>query len=232
MKMSDALSMLTDGGIQPLLLNLLKKLGIYSGTHFYETKVGIKSVGNIFDSTVFARYCTRGVCLENSGLTFEDLLLPPDGLKDCYSFSGRSILDSPHIQLIHDLVESKPSSEIAYLQYARAGILDNRRKIKLSDVQLRNYFQKRMAQVEANKRFDVFVYQPLPQSNKLIIVDGKHRVALAACLDRPELLQLNYVTVEPFRHPYFETFYQVILRAPSTEYAINQQVISLIRAAF
>jgi hypothetical protein len=152
--------------------------------------------------------------------------MPPDGLKDRYAWAGKSIVDSPHYRLMRDLDTGSLAMSSEYVQLCLTGTLDARRPFGPKLQRLRRIFTERMDELSHGQPIDIFVYQPAG-TDKLIIVDGKHRAALAAYFEVAHTIRLNFISSDPFRHPFFLGFYEQVLSASSQDYSINQNLIRL-----
>lgn len=203
---------------------VIAKLRAFLGQKFYETKVGIKYTNSGYASNSFSNYVISRIALTESNFSLSSLAMPPDALKNTYTWSGKPVTESPHYQLMHELSTGTLTASSTYIQHCLTGTLDARRPFQPTPEQLYRIFALRMEELILNKFFDIFVYQK-GDRRKIVIVDGKHRAALAAYLGKPHILRLNFISSEPFRHPFFTDFYSRILNASPKEYSVNQDLI-------
>lgn len=194
----------------------------------YETATGFKYWGTGYYSHLFAHHVKQSIEFERTKIEFDDLLLPPDGLKNSYSNAGVGITQSPHFHLMDDLERAEKPHNIKYIQLCNLGLLDNRRPFQISYDYLNQTFVARKAMLEAGTRFDVVVFQLKDGSGKAVIADGKHRAALAAYTQSRDALCLKIISVNPFKELFFRRYYQALLKANPKDYSHNQNLIKRI----
>ncbi len=212
--------------IAPIMSRFITKLRTLAGQKFHITKDGIKYSNVGYNSDQFSTYVTNEANLQQLDVSFSDLILPPDALKNQYTWAGKSIDESPHYRLIHELATGVLTQSSEYVQLCLAGRLDARRPFRPKLRKLQKIFDERMGELSRNRPFDIFVYQPA-RTEKIIIADGKHRAALAAYMGKPDIVRLNFISQEVFLNPFFVGFYGQVLNAASFEYSINQHLIRL-----
>jgi hypothetical protein len=194
----------------------------------FETSVGVKYKNSRCRSDYFGRYSPERLDFLTANLTWADLVLPPDLLKNPFTSCGKSVLESPHYELMAAL--GRGAAPLAYMERVRAGTLDGRLPGSASAAFVKRQYQSRLEEVTRNGTVTVWVTPVRWRDEcRYMIVDGKHRAALLAQLNRPESLTLQVVTNGFAQDPFFESIYSYVLKLDSPDYSINQEMIQAIR---
>lgn len=197
----------------------------------FESEVGIKYRYGRFNSHQFSEYVLQDLPFSQANITFADLVMPPDLLRNQHTHCSKPILQSPHYQLIKELAQETLTPNSVYITLAASGTLDARlpQSAKLS--YLYNTFQTRQTELWQGKTLVIYV-TPIILHEKLVyvIADGKHRAALCAYYKRPESLFLRVISNEFVKDPFFNEVYSYTLKMTPTEYSINQEMIKMIKA--
>lgn len=193
----------------------------------FETRVGVKYKNSDFRSDYFGRYSPQTVDFSAAHLSWDDLLLPPDLLKNPFTNCGKTVLASPHFELMVAL--QRGAAPLAYMKRVRAGTLDGRLPGYADAAFLKRQYQKRLAALARNGRVSVWVTPIVWRGQpKYMIVDGKHRAALVAQLNRPEALRLQVITHGFAQDPFFQTIYSFVQSLKPDDYSINQEMIQAV----
>ena len=200
------------------------------GLNIFETSVGVKYKYGRFDSSQFRNCVIRTTRFLSLNITFDDLIMPPDLLRNRYTLCGASILHSPHYKLIKDISVGVLTRDSEYLFRCRSGTLDARLPTNPEPGVLMQECQLRRQDLLERQVMKVYVLEvPLGGKPKYMIVDGKHSAALIAYDNRPECLQLEFVSNEFVQEPFFLQVYSYTLGLDSREYSINQEMIKSIQ---
>lgn len=192
----------------------------------FETSVGVKYQNGRFDSSRFDEYVTHDIPYESAEIRFADLVLPPDLLRNRYTLCGKSILDSPHYHLIDAIARGRLTSEHEYLTRVMMGTLDARLPKKTTVEFLLHKFQARQAELLRGDTVTIYVIKMTFQDRPVyVIADGKHRAAMVAYFNFPELLHLRVISGDFAKEPFFSNVYSYTLNMNQTEYSINQEMI-------
>lgn len=199
----------------------------------FETSVGLKYRHGSFDSRRFEKYVIREAPMPMLDLGFKDLVLPPDLLRDRYTLCGHSINKSPHFSLMRDISNGQLTETSTYVQRLLNGTLDvrlPRRRLSLS--RLHRKFQVRQAELARGEAFVIYAIGLRNNKSKeeFAIVDGKHRAAMIAYYDRPDLISIREVSNEFVNTEFFDYIYSNLLRLNPSEYSINQAMIRAIQS--
>ena len=216
--------------LSPTLNKFVARARAWQGKNFYETKQGIKYAIGGYDSSRFPTYVTKTARLDDLKISIDSLKMPPDALRNDKTWTGRSILESPHYRLMHELSSDSLNFSSEYVQLCLAGTLDARRPFRPKLRHLRSVFKERTDAVSRGEPFDIFVFQPEGTAT-IIIIDGKHRVALAAYLEMVPAIRVNFISREPFQHPFFVGLYGQVLNASPAEYETNQNWIRMMQGS-
>ncbi|MCG2659189.1 MAG: hypothetical protein L6437_02955 [Kiritimatiellae bacterium] len=196
----------------------------------FQTETGVKYRFSGFDSDRFSEYVIHEIPFVSAGISFSDLLAPPDLLRDRYTTCGQSVLRSPYYQLINEIFSGtlKPNSE--YLTRCRKGTLDARLPSDPSLEFLMQKFQMQQAALLSGKVITIFVVKATLRGNSAyVIADGKHRAALVAAYNRPESLLMRVISTDFVRDSFFSKVYSYTLRMDPAEYSINQGMIKVLQ---
>jgi len=147
----------------------------YYCTKLITTRVGIKPVNQILKSDYLNLHIISVKSFDD--VRFDQLIAPPDFLKDEYTILGKKITEWPHYQLIRYLDKNLPLSECDYVKRRQSGTLDFRKKMDISFDELRRVFNKRLDSIKNNKIFSVKIY--LSYDNFYTVTDGKHALSMA-----------------------------------------------------
>jgi hypothetical protein len=202
----------------------------WSSFEVFETDVGIKFRHGRFNSDKFNQFVIGEKALvEFPSITFSNLLLPPDLLKNKYTLCGRELLQSPHFRLMKAIGDGIFDSENEYVLRYKQGTLDARLPERLDPEQLVQKYQQRRNELKRVGVFTIHVVEVLLENKpSYIIVDGKHRAAMIASLGSPESLRLRLVSKNYSNEFFFKEVYTYCLNSDPGEYSINQQIIKAI----
>ncbi len=195
------------------------------------TRAGIKYVGRGFDSSQFDKYVMRTLKGIPAEFAWENLVLPPDLLRDEYTHAGEPITRSPHFRLMQELRDNAPEKGAAYVGLCRSGTLDARRGFNVGVDVLAARFRERAAEVARSGEIDVLVFPPHRLANRdvYVIADGKHRAALAAVFGDTRPLRLQIVSQDVLAHPFFRKVYDAVMAAPGKHFGANQRMVEMLR---
>lgn len=197
----------------------------------FETSVGVKYKNGWYDSNRFDDYTVDEIPFLSSGCSFDNLLLPPDLLRNEHTSCGKSILQSPHYSLMSAIESHSSLHDCDYIKRASAGTLDGRLPSNPSLKLLVDYYQTRKTELTLSNTFVVMVLS-LANTNyggsNYMLVDGKHRAVLAAYLDKPHLLCLRLVSAKFAEDPFFQSIYSYVLQMDTKLYSVNQKMIRAI----
>lgn len=145
----------------------------FSCTGLVKTGVGIKLINQIVTSNYF-----NDIIVEvKTNLEFEQLVAPPDFLKDKYTLVGKNISEWPYYELIKCLDKDLPVNNCSYIKKRQNGTLDFRKKQKVSIKKLKNIYQEKLDAMEKGKIFRIKVFTSY--DNIYTVADGKHSLAMA-----------------------------------------------------
>jgi hypothetical protein len=195
------------------------------------TRAGIKYVGRGFHSSQFDKYVMRTLDGLPSEFAWDDLVLPPDLLRDEYTHAGEPITRSPHFRLMQELRDNVPGKASEYARLCRTGTLDARRGFAVDIDDLASKFRERAREVARNGEVDVRVFPPcrLADRDVYMIADGKHRAALAAVFGDTRPLRLSIISDDVLAHPFFRKIYDAVMAAPKKRFAVNQRMVEILR---
>jgi hypothetical protein len=150
----------------------LKKLNI---TIYFETSKGIKNFNvEVANISKFKTSLIKNVSTDRLYIGF-------DGLKDEFTLVGTPIRSSPHFQLMKILEKGESIKNTDYYYRITRGILDERKPVYIES-RIKDRVEKyvvRKNQILLGEIKPIIVYE---LNEKLYIVDGKHRAALAHML--------------------------------------------------
>lgn len=193
---------------------------------WFETEVGLKYENGSFSSNEFAKYPFEQNKEMLTKSMLSDLIFPPDMLKNKYSWAGLPVQQTPHFELMQDLINGTLSANNSYLQHMQMGTLDSRMPDELSISRLKKIFESRRKEFLSNQPITVktlFLKQAYPP--KIVILDGKHRVAMALALKLEENINIHFLPNNYAHHHFFKTMYETLLRMPKEDYSQNQALI-------
>ncbi len=202
---------------------------IWQKPKVFETDVGVKYKYINFNSNHFAKYTIGKPFSLPSYMSFSDFVMPPDLLRNEHTFCGQSILKSPHFHLMKTLAENKQIEHTAYVLKAQNGMLDARLPNNCNVDFLKKRYLQRIENLQIEGFLTVFVIEiPSKKRNTYVIADGKHRLALLACLNYPQLLRIQLLSNKFTEEPFFQKIYSYMLNLNSEHYSINQKMIKAI----
>ena len=201
-----------------------------SSLEVYETEVGIKYRYGRFDSDKFNQFLIGEKAFgESSSVTFLNLLLPPDLLKNQYTLCGKALLYSPHLQFMKAMGDGVSDMENEYVLRYQRGTLDARLPEKFDMERMVQKYRERRNELKKVGAFTVYVVEVwLKNEPGYVILDGKHRAAMIASLECSELLRVCLVSKIYANDFFFKEIYTYCLNSDPGEYYINQQVIKAI----
>ena len=195
----------------------------------FETEVGVKYKNGAFNSAHFDRYVIRKISLTSLSVSFSSLLLPPDLLRNQNTLCGVRLPHSPHFHLMAAIESSKSIRESEYLQRCQRGTIDARLPAKRNlNSLVRRYHIQRAELCETGTSTISVIQVSWHGEPVYVIADGKHRAALAACLNRPESICLQLLSADFAQDAFFQTVYSFVLNLDAHDYSINQQMIRTI----
>jgi len=161
----------------------------------YECKVGIKCTNQLVSSEMFNYFVsgeTKSVHPENLYLTF-------DGLKDSYTLLARSVVNSPHFELMQILQDGGDVLHSDYLSRVVNGTLDFRSGQKIGNNYtgfLRNKYNERINSIENDLYIPVKIFKV---NEKYYIADGKHTAAVCALVGvSPRCIDVSTLVYDSF----------------------------------
>ena len=187
--------------------------------YFRHTRVGVKgyNVPLGSDSPLFRP--APGPEIE---VSCRDLLLGFDGLKDQFTLVDRPIDCSPHAELMRVVGKGHAPDATEYLARTHTGTLDRRRPRRISTTDLRELGRRYQ---QARDAFRSGISEPVKIARlreRLYIVDGKHRAALAATLTGSvRCVDASHV----FRDSYYSWVRGMMDERP-TEYSRQRRFVS------
>lgn len=193
----------------------------------FETEFGIKYVNGTFSSNQFNTYpICKKVQLNDLSDPVSSLVCPPDLLKDPYTWSGVSILKSPHYELMEEMKTKRLSSSNKYLFHSSQGTLDARQPDQLRMRRVRKKYFHRKKELENGTQFVIKVLE-LSQAgvSKNVLIDGKHRLALALSTGMTQNIVLHFLPNTFAYDPFFKQIFSKVLDMPFDQYSKNQQII-------
>lgn len=215
------------------LIDLFHKIGRLRGrfgSRVFETAVGVKYRGIGFDSDRFQECVIRETPFTSSGVSFADLLLPPDMLKDSHASCAMSLLESPHFRMIQEIMAGTLHAGSEYLWRCAMGTLDNRPPLVFSVNFLLDRHRLFYRDLQEGKKMYVYVVKIMLEDKKaFVIVDGKHRAAAAVAYGRPDSLLLRVVSGTFFEDRFFQRLYGYTLKKSPLEYSKNQKLIRVLQ---
>ena len=143
----------------------------------YKNKYGIKVI-NPCCSSVKILY-QQDIVINPS-----NLFLDIDYLTDEYTLLDKSIIDSPHFQLMKALDDGTDFIKTEYYKRYSSGYLDERTAVitnKKKQQAIVSTFESRKKAIYREEYDPVLIYE---RHGKLYIYDGKHRAALCALLGK------------------------------------------------
>jgi len=147
---------------------------LFGWSTFYFTKTGLKYINPKVNYK-------KDLELKKKMLQPDELFLFADGLRDEFTLLDKPIKKSPHYQLMEDLKNGFDIENNLYINYAAKGKLDMRDETFYPMCYYVERFKKQESLIENNKATPIKVF---PLNGKYYILDGKHRAALFALLDK------------------------------------------------
>lgn len=166
--------------LQQIIIGLISKvcrvMGLYG---LIGSKVGVKRLNKL----VTQNYLTA-LPGEEKTIDTRDLYLFVDGLKDKFTLLGKNISDSPHYYLMRLLDNKGDIKGSEYISRLNKGTLDERVAINNKTIEKINFlqtFNEKLLKIK-NDQYEPILVTNI--SNKLYIIDGKHRAALCSYLGK------------------------------------------------
>ena len=174
------------------------------------TSVGIKFLGKGFTSEELDEYVLGSHHYSEFGYNFGDFVINPDFLIDKFSLTGTPIAKSPHFALITAIAEGQEIEGTDYCDRLGRGILDLRKSEPIRGNIILGRYQQSLTGFNNNARVNIKVIM-LERSDRLIpiIVDGKHRLAMAEYHDKYERLNISVVDAKIYTAPKFYSLYNL-----------------------
>ena len=196
----------------------------------FETESGVKYELGGFDSDHFGDYAIGEVTFASTGYPWSALVMTPDLLRDRYTLCGRGLPQSPHFRLMEEIESGTLGPDSEYVSRCRTGTLDGRLPFEPNLDHLIQTCRYRKEELSDNTVFTISAIRVAPRGKpKYVIVNGKHRAALVAYLDRPESLHIQLLSNGFAQHPFFQRVYSRTLRLDPRDYSVNQQMIRAIQ---
>ena len=202
------------------LRNKLRKFVVY------ETTKGVKYQFGRFNSDRFNEYFQEEYSFLSTGLTFSNLLFPPDLLRNSYTQCGISLTSSAHFRLMEEIENRSINSTSEYIMRCSLGTLDARLPFNPGVNKLIQRYQDQKELILGNSivRISAILINSV-KNPSYIILDGKHRAAQLAFFDKPELLRIQLISKEFANSSFFRKVYSYVLALDPSEYSINQKII-------
>lgn len=195
----------------------------------FETHVGVKYIYGLVNSVEFDEYVIREEPFATSSITFSDLIFPPDLLCNYYTLCGTVLDQSPHFRLMDAYFSGRELADTDYMFRCHKGTLDVRLPIYPQMGQLMQKMQLRREEILKGLQAPIYLMNIRWQDRSMyIVLDGKHRAAMATYLNHPGYLCVRTVSNAFVQHPYFHKNYSYVLRLNSQKYSINQEMIAAI----
>lgn len=169
-------------------------------TMLLETKVGIKPINQIITSDYF----NEKIIKISEDIKINQIIAPPDFLKDRYTTIGKNINQWPHYKLIECLDKKLPLDACDYVKRYNNGTLDFRKKAKIFKEWLNTNYQKKLNEMKDGKTFLIKVFNIY--DDIYIVADGKHRIAVAAYFNYQNL------KFEIIQNTIFDTYFRWIFK--------------------
>jgi len=147
---------------------------LFGWNSFYFTSTGLKYINAKINYEEDEK-------LEKKTLVPDEVFLFIDGLKDKFTHLDKPIKKSPHYQLMSDLKNGFDIEKNIYIIHATKGTLDMRDETFYPQTLYTKRFKTQNRAIENNQVDPIKV---LPLNGKYYILDGKHRAALLALLDK------------------------------------------------
>lgn len=192
----------------------------------FETDVGLKYYNSPFHSDKFSEYPVESRLNGGSVCDLQKFICPPDMLKNEYTWAGTEIISSPHFELMRSLCDGQLNYSNPYLINARQGTLDARPPQNLKTNALEKIFSDRKKSFLGDEPIIVNALKlSRDSSGKIMILDGKHRLALALALNLESRITVQFLPNTFASHTFFRAMYGAVLDHPKEFYSINQSLI-------
>ena len=192
---------------------LLRKIG---DSICVETDQGIKIVGLAPASSQFQQYVVDNLYFTDLGSPIDNFLINPDYLSDTYSLTGSSIQSSPHYALVETLMNGGEIIKTDYSIRSSLGTLDLRKGEPIRRNIIHQNYERCFYEIGENTLPAIKVIQVIkPGKTHYIIVDGKHRMAMALLLQYLSKLRVSLLHPDVYKHTIYHHLYRMLKRKPS-----------------
>lgn len=209
---------------------LYRLAGVFKASVF-ETQVGVKYRFIRFNSNRFGEHIIQTVPFLSANISFSDLVMPPDLLKNAYTQCGQPLTQSAHYKLIEEICTETLTLNSEYIVRSKMGTLDARLPTNPSLEALTHKCQTRQSELFGGKLMKIFVIKVmLKDKPAYVIADGKHRATLVAYHNQPQSLLLQIISAGFIRDHFFNQIYSYTLNMNPIEYSRNQEMIKQMKA--
>ncbi len=170
----------------------------FSCTRIINTKVGIKPINQIANSDWFNEIVIKSV----TDLNLNQIISPPDFLKDKYTLIGLKIDKLSHYELMKYLDKNFSLKNCDYIKRRKKGTLDFLKKMNISTKLINETYQKKLRAMKDGKFFLVKVFNVY--DDIYMVADGKHSLSMALYFNYPNL-KFNVI-----HNPFFDTYFRWI----------------------
>ena len=211
------------------LIRVLFNVNMTPPLSVFETDAGVKYEFGRFDSNHFSRFLIREESFPSVVQSFSELVVNPDLLRNRYALCGTAITETPYFQLMADIDTGVLTPDSDYVRRAGNGTLDHRLPYSYDLDFLHHQYRLRCQELTERGEFTISVIRvSLQNRQRYVILDGKHKAAMAAYLHRPESLRLRFLSNGFSRDTFFRRVYAYTLARDPDEYSINQTMIRAI----
>lgn len=190
---------------------------------FYHSIYGVKVLNRKADKCILEKEGTVRLAPSNVLFFF-------DGLKDDYSLTGTSVIESPHYYLVKGILETDFSFCRDYCNRESLGALDGRFALRVNDATFDAHINctrknKKMLEKGVYKHPTVCLF-----NNDYYALDGKHRLAMAAYLEKEidcDVLSLNGILCSD----YIRNLLKKMHESPE-RYSKNLELLSAMKTYF
>jgi len=209
----------------------IHRFGSLSKPAVFETQVGVKYRFIRFDSNRFSEHIIQTVPFLSASISFSDLVMPPDLLKNAYTQCTQPVTQSAHYKLIEEICTETLTSNSEYIARSKMGTLDARLPTNPSLETLIHKCQTSQSELFGGKLMEIFVIKVMLEDRPAyVIADGKHRAALVAYHNQPQSLLLQVISAGFIRDHFFNQIYSYTLNMNPIEYSRNQEMIKQMKA--
>jgi hypothetical protein len=175
-----------------------------------ETKCGIKYLGKGFSSDQFRKYVTDKIPFSEFTHSLDEFVINPDFLTDEYTLTGSFLRDSPHYYLVESLALGNEFAETDYSNRVRRGTLDLRKGEPARPGRLMGSYLERLQEVQSRIPTEIVIILGERNGSRFpIVVDGKHRLAMASYLNKGDHLQFSIIRPDVYADPLFFSLYEL-----------------------